>query len=119
KGEKILAKNFFNSDLSGYFLWASITNQFLNCKLKTLDISDILPLSSENLKEQISDIYYSELNFLASLWKFPEDGELEFSHNLSAFEIKEYFEDYFFKNFRIILDGKKVTQADTTKLYKI
>lgn len=117
KGEKLLIKNFFKGDLSGYFLWAAITNQFLNCRLESLDISKKINLSSENLFEEISNIYYKELNFISSLWKFPND-EIEFSHNLSGFELIEYFEEFFFKSFEVRIDEKKLTQADIAKIYK-
>lgn len=118
KGEKLLIKNFFKGDLSGYFLWAAITNQFLNCKLESLDISKKIYLSSNNLFEQISKIYDNELQFVASLWKWSED-EIEFSHSLSNFELLEYFEEYFFRSFELRIDNKKLTQADINKIYII
>jgi hypothetical protein len=118
KGEKILIKNFFRGDLSGYFLWAAITNQFLNCRLESLDISEKINLSSENLFEEISNIYYNELKFISSLLKFQND-EIEFSHSLTGFELIEYFEEFFFKSFEVRIDVKKLIQADIPKIYKV
>ncbi|KQT25892.1 hypothetical protein ASG22_04120 [Chryseobacterium sp. Leaf405] len=118
KGEKFLTKKFFGGNISAYFTWAAITNQFLNCKLESLHISKKIYLSSDKLFEQISDIYNQELKFIGSLWRHKED-KIEFSHNLSDFELLKYFEELFFKSFELRLDKEKLTLSDTNKIYKI
>jgi len=119
KGEKLLIKNFFKGDLSGYFLWAAITNQFLNCRLESLDISKRIYLSSDKLFEEISEIYNNELRFISSLWNPEPKEEVMFSHSLSEFELLEYFEQFFFKSFELRIDRKQLTQISTNKIYKI
>lgn len=118
KGEKFLTNYFFGGNLSAYFLWAAITNQFINCRLKSLDISKKIYLSSDKLFEQILEIYNNELKFISSLWKWPEH-EVEFSNSLSDFELLEYFEEFFFKSFEVRIDNKKLTQTDTVKIYTV
>lgn len=119
KGEKFLTKNFFGGNLSAYFIWAAITNQFLNCKLKSLHISRKIYLDSNKLSEQISEIYNNELKFITSLWNPESDIDIEFSHNLSDFELLEYFEDYLFNYFELWIDREKLTQSNLNKIYKI
>ena len=53
KGEAYLSKNFFGGDLSTYVYFAAITNQFLNCRLTTINYNNGLNFSSENLVEEV------------------------------------------------------------------
>lgn len=137
KGERFLSENYFGGNLSSYVFFASITNQFLNCRLTNINYSNLLNLSTSNFEIEIKEIFDQEIDFLKSIWNFqsdsanylddfsnernivsPNSNHIEFGHNLSDFELYEYFEKYFFKTFEILLDGKRLDILKKDKVRK-
>ena len=114
KGEKFLAKDYFAGDLSAYVLWASICNQFLNCRLDSISTSNKIYLSQDNLYSEISEIYKTELEFLNSFYT-----EFSFVKSLSKIELFEFFKSYLFEQQEIIINNKKVTKQQIAKIYLI
>lgn len=49
KGEKHLNNNFFSGHLSTYVTWAALTNQFLNCTLKSINMNHVISFNSDYL----------------------------------------------------------------------
>lgn len=137
KGEKFLSENFFGGNLSCYIFWASLTNQFLNCRLSSVNSSNFLNLSTHNFENEIKEIFDNEIDFLKSIWNFNSDTvkyleefsgdrgivsygdeQVEFGHNLSHYELYEYFEKYFFHTYEILLDGKRLDILKKDKVRK-
>ncbi len=64
KGEKFANNHFFSGIYSSYVLWASICNQFLNCKLVEIKGSNTLSLTSDNYLDDIKQLYEEEVSNL-------------------------------------------------------
>ena len=109
KGEKHLVRGFFGGDLPAYILWASLTNQFLNCRLK--DISFIkkvylnTPKQYEQLEKIVEDILY-DMEVIE---------ENYFYIYLKPFEKLELFKNFIFSTI-VILDKKKIGASEKVKV---
>jgi hypothetical protein len=109
KGENHLVKDFFGGNLSAYILWASTTNQFLNCKLKSIVVVLKVYLYSENLYEQLEakvkkmlyDLEVIEVGYFYR-WRNP-------------YEKLELFKKFIFSNI-VILDKEKVGVVQKEKI---
>lgn len=101
KGENHLVKDFFGGNLSAYILWASMTNQFLNCRLKDIEIIYKLYLKSENLYQQLDELVKKLLYDIEVI-------EKEYFYILlKPYEKLCLFKDFIFKPI-IILDEEKI-----------
>lgn len=110
KGEKYITKEFFSGSLPSYVLWGAITNQFLNCRLSSINSSNRLNLARENLyKELISMVLYEieQLNDLID--------EYSLFHSLNGYE-KIEFVNSFVKQYTFYIDGKKASLAENNKI---
>ncbi|RAK24178.1 type III restriction/modification enzyme restriction subunit [Flavobacterium aquaticum] len=62
KGETYLNSVFFNGDLSTYVFYIAITNQFTNCRLKSIDFNPDIYFDSESFVESIRQHYLTVVN---------------------------------------------------------
>lgn len=111
KGEKFLAENFFEGNLSTYILWASMCNQFLNCRLADIHISKKIRLTSAELENDILAIYNTEKGFLNSFYE-----EFSLFNSLSEFEKYEYLDTYLFNKCEVLIDNKQLSQIFKDKI---
>lgn len=115
KGEKFLSGTFFGGDLSAYILWASICNQFLNCRLESIQLLDKIYLSSGDFEDTVDKIYHAELNtyILPFKWR----GKLvELSHPYRDYEVYSFFEKYFFDEHITLMDNKRLNGSQVNKI---
>lgn len=110
QGEKCITKEFFNGNLSAYILWAAISNQFLNCKLKTISSSTRINFDKENLFDDVKSFLNVELEELNNAYK-----EFNLYDNLSAYEKLNLIEGLVMQ-ISIYIDDKKATKADKSKI---
>lgn len=111
KGEKYLAENFFGGNISTYILWASMCNQFLNCRLSDIHISRKIYLTSKDIENEIFEIYISHRDFLNSSEEY-----YAFFNSFSAFEKWEYFRTEFFVINEVLVDDNQLTQTYKDKI---
>lgn len=111
KGEKYLAENFFGGNLSTYVLWAAMCNQFLNCKLANVHVSRKIYLTSEDIENEIFEIYNSHKNFLNS-----SDRNFALFNSFSTFEKWEYFKTEFFVFNEVLVDDKQLSSEYKDKI---
>lgn len=125
KIEKHLSKTFFGGNLSNYIIWASLCNQFLNCRLVSINYSKRIYLSSKNLEDEISAIYQNEIfeldnfdysDFDTSIYPDLDILNIKIADNLSDYELYEYFEEYFFKTFEVYVDNVRIIKEDSNKI---
>ncbi|MGO3718220.1 MAG: hypothetical protein ACTJGD_02690 [Mesonia hippocampi] len=105
KGEKHLTKTFFGGNLPAFILWASTTNQFLNCRLKGINFLDAIFLTKENQYEELKSIVKE---------KIYENEVIEVDYmyeRMKPYKKIELFVDYVYTK-PIILDGKKAMKVD-------
>lgn len=110
KGEKHLVKIFFGGDLPGFILWASLTNQFLNCRLKDIDFISRLYLDSKTqykqLEKKVKDLLYEEEVI----------EENYFYNHLKPSEKIIFFKKYLSKII-VFLDNKKLNSVGKEKVF--
>ncbi len=111
KGEKYLTNNFFGGDLSTYVFWASITNQFQNCRLNSIIRKEEIYFNSETLYHDLVSKYEETLGALQE----EVNEDYFFSFKLYS----EMEESITGKNILVYIDGKLATkkQQDTIRLY--
>lgn len=110
QGEKYITKEFFGGNLSAYILWASIGNQFLNCKLKSIKASTKLNFDKENLFDDVKSFINFELEELNNTFE-----EFNLYDSFSAYEKLEFLEKLT-GQMLVNLDSKKATQAEINKI---
>ena len=110
QGEKYLNKEFFGGNLSAYILWASVSNQFLNCKLKSIKASTKLSFENESLYDDVRNFLNVELEVLNNAFE-----EFNLYDSLSAYEKLEFVETIM-KQITIYIDSKKATPAERNKV---
>lgn len=111
KGEKHLTNNFFGGDLSTYVFWASITNQFQNCRLNSIIKKEEIYFNTETLYQDLVSKYDETLSTLL------EEVNEDYIPPLKLYsEMKELITG---KNILAYIDGKMATknQMDTIRLY--
>ena len=111
KGENYLAENFFNGNISTYIIWAAMCNQFLNCRLGKIHISNKIRLSSGNLENEILHIYDSEKKYLNLAFK-----EFSLFNSFSAFEKYENFRSLLFERNKVLVDDKQLSKGYSDKI---
>lgn len=125
KVEKYLSKTFFGGNLSNYIIWAAYCNQFLNCKLNSINSSNRINLSSEKLEDEILGIYQNEIfeidnfdysNFDISMYQDLDIRNIKIADNLSEYELYEYFEEYFFKSHEVFVDNLRIGKEYSNKI---
>lgn len=109
KGEKHLVRDFFGGDLPAYILWASLTNQFLNCKLKDICFIQKIYLDTSKQYQQLEKIVKDTLYDIEVI----EEGV--FYNRLKPFEKLELFKSFIFSKI-IIKDKKKIGAVDKVKV---
>lgn len=110
QGEKHITKEFFGGNLSSYILWASISNQFLNCKLKSIKTSTRLNFDKENLLSDVKAYLNNEVEALNNVL-----DEFNIYDNLFEYE-KIGFINSLLIGVKIYIDGKKATIAENNKV---
>ncbi|AWM14213.1 hypothetical protein DI487_10350 [Flavobacterium sediminis] len=95
KGEKYLNSTFFNGDLSTYVFFTAVTNQFSNCKLKSIYYNPDIYFESESLIEGIRYHYNITANSA-------------FNNNLAQTNLMAYSGHQFFATFNSFLNKRKV-----------
>lgn len=110
KGETYLSKDYFEGNISTYFIWAAMCNQFLNCRLTELKVNKEIRLTHEELELEVKNIYSQQIKFLNSFY-----GEFNLYNSLSLFEKWEYFEDYFFKSHVLLVNGLPISNRNKQK----
>ncbi len=115
KGEKFLSGTYFGGDLPAYILWASICNQFLNCRLHSIQLLDKIYLSSNGFEDTIDKIYQSELNTYVLPFKW-RGSLVELSHPFRDYEIYVLFEKYFFEEHITLIDNKRLNGSQINKI---
>lgn len=109
KGEKHLVRDFFGGDLPAYILWASLTNQFLNCKLKDICFIQRIYLDTSKQYEQLEKIVND------TLYDIEVVEENYFYNYFKPFEKLELFKRFIFSKV-IIRDKKKIDASDKVKV---
>ena len=114
KGEKYLTSQFFGGDLSTYVFWASITNQFQNCKLTSIIKKEEMLFDTENLYSDLVLIYQDILNRSVLL---DEQGVNQ--NGFSKYKLYSELEESIIRNKLVYIDEKSATkkQFDTIRLY--
>jgi hypothetical protein len=114
KGEKYLTSQFFGGDLATYVFWASITNQFQNCKLTSIVKKYEIFFETENLYSDLVEIYQG----LLSNSVFTDEEGLNLNH-FSIYKLHFELEQSIIKNKLVYIDGKSATkkQYDTIRLF--
>jgi hypothetical protein len=110
KGENHLVKNFFGGDLPAYILWASLTNQFLNCRLKNIYFIKKIYLNTSKQYEQLEVIVKDILYDVEVI----EEGY--FNNFLKPFEKLKLFKNFIFSTI-VILDKKKLDAVGKEKVF--
>jgi nitrogen regulatory protein PII len=115
KGEKHLTDNFFGGDLSTYVFWASITNQFQNCRLTSIIRKEDIYFETETLYEDLVREYERTLSALLSTEEEVVNEDYFFPFKLYS----DMEESIIGRNKLVYIDGKVATkkQQDTIKLY--
>lgn len=112
QGEKYITKEFFGGNLPAYILWASISNQFLNCWLKSINSTTKINFNRDNLFNEVkSFVYqYADIEVLNSLF---EGFKLfdSFSGYKKLNIVDEIITDYTFS-----IDNKKATLTERNKI---
>jgi len=101
KGEKYLSQNFFGGDISSFVFWSSICNQFLNCKLQSINSNKNYHLNSENLFEKIVEIkleYENEHQIL--------DNDPIYLCTYDKFRLMSKVYSFLFDEIHLIIDEK-------------
>lgn len=114
KGEKYLTSQFFGGDLATYVFWASITNQFQNCKLTSIYKKKEMFFDTENLYSDLVNIYQDSLS--NSIF-FDEEG-VNLNH-FSKYKLHFELEQSIIRNKFVYIDGELATkkQLDTIRLF--
>ena len=114
KGEQYLSNNFFGGDIATYIFWASITNQFLNCKLTSIVKNDELFFTSDDIQEKVFQFYD---NIVISHLITDEEGVL--LKSISGIKLFEALEHEIINSKVVYINGKKTTKKDheLIKLY--
>ncbi len=112
QGERYITKEFYGGDLSAYILWASISNQFLNCKLKSIIATSKLNFDRDNLFFQVNNFVkdYAEIDFLNSLFV-----EFNLFDSFSGYE-KTKIVEKILSSYIIYIDNKKASVTDKNKV---
>ena len=107
KGEQYLSDNFFDGSISTYIFWAAITNQFLNCRLKSIIKNDELFFTSEDIQEKLIQFYNDVVrNHLI----IDEDGLL--LHSISEIKLFEALENEIINSKVVYINSKKAKKKD-------
>jgi nitrogen regulatory protein PII len=115
KGEKHLTDNFFGGDLSTYVFWASITNQFQNCRLTSIIKKEEIYFETGTLYEDLVREYEGTLSALLS-----SEEEVVNQGYFSSFKLySEMEESIMGRNILVYIDEKLAAkkQLDTIRLY--
>lgn len=114
KGEKYLTNNFFGGDLSTYVFWASITNQFQNCKLTSIIKKEEIFFKAENLYLDLVLIYQDTI--FASVFNDKESRNL---NCFSKYKLYSELEESIIGNKLVYIDAKLATkkQLNTIRLF--
>jgi len=110
QGEKYITKEFFGGNLSAYILWASVSNQFLNCKLKSIKANTRLNFDKENLLNDVRGFLNMEMEELNNTF-----DEFNLYDSLSAYEKLEFIERLM-KQISIYINSKKATIPEQNKV---
>jgi hypothetical protein len=105
-GEKYLSQNFFGGDISSFVFWASICNQFLNCKLHSIGSNKNLHLESDNLFERIVEIKIEYENRC-----FVFDNEFIGIYGDDKFRLMDDIFSFLFNDVQLIIDGSTADKA--------
>lgn len=109
KGEIHLVRGFFGGDLPAYILWASLTNQFLNCRLKDINFIKKIYLNTPRQYEQLEKIVEDILYDIEVI------EENYFYNHLKPFEKLKLFKNFIF-SIIVILDKKKLGASEKVKV---
>lgn len=114
KGEKYLTSQFFGGDLATYVFWASITNQFQNCKLTSIIKNEEIFFESENLYSDLVDIYQDTLS---SFVFFNEEGINQ--NHFSKYKLHLELEQSIIRNKLVYIDRELASkkQLDSIRLF--
>ncbi|MCL6218598.1 DEAD/DEAH box helicase family protein [Zunongwangia pacifica] len=110
QGEKYLSKEYFGGSLPTYIFWAAITNQFLNCKLKTIETSSKINLERENLYSDTKDLIDSEIEIINSL-----SHEFNLFDSFSHYEKLEFIKD-FHHNADLYINNEKASPIENNNV---
>ncbi|MDB0600279.1 DEAD/DEAH box helicase family protein [Tenacibaculum maritimum] len=113
QGEKYITKEFFGGNLSAYILWASLSNQFLNCKLKSIKNATRLDFDKENLLNDVRDFFNAETETLNNVLE-----EFNLFDSLSEYEKFEFINTLIL-NSKIYIDGVKASSYQKYKVHLI
>ncbi|MFK7113785.1 DEAD/DEAH box helicase family protein [Flavobacterium oreochromis] len=113
KGEKYLTSTFFGGDLSTYIFWASITNQFQNCKLTSVLKTEYKYYTSDSIFQNI----LNEYDELTSSRPFKNEESVYLDY-FSHYKLYSDLENQFIGNNIIFIDEKPAIkkQLETIKL---
>ncbi|MCB4807536.1 DEAD/DEAH box helicase family protein [Tamlana sp. 62-3] len=111
QGESYLNNDFFGGSLSVYVLWASITNQFLNCKLVDIDAVKTINFEKVNLFQEVRDWVRNEIQVINKL-----DKNFALFNSFSGFE-KLQFVELFLNDFDIYIDNRRAKLVDRNKVF--
>jgi hypothetical protein len=114
KGEKYLTSQFFGGDLATYVFWASITNQFQNCKLTSIVKKYEIFFEKENLYSYLVKSYQDTLSNSV----FQDEEGLNLNH-FSKYKLYFELEQSIIRNKLVYIDGKSATkkQFDRIRLF--
>ncbi len=111
QGEKYITKEFFGGNLSAYILWASVSNQFLNCRLKGIRTSTRLSFDKENLESDVEDFFNSEIETINSALE-----EYNLFDSLSEYEKIEFINQLMIGS-KIYINDNPATTYDKDKVH--
>lgn len=114
KGEKYLTSQFFGGDLSTYIFWASIANQFQNCKLTNIIRKEEIFFESQELYSDLVLMYQLALNTA----ELNDEHGINLNH-FSIYKLQFELEQSIIRNKLVYIDGKSATkkQFDTIRLF--
>jgi len=105
-GEKYLSQQFFGGDISSFVFWAAISNQFLNCKLHSIESNKNFHLESDNLFEEIVEIKIEYENRC-----FVFDNEFIGIYGDDKFRLMDDIFSFLFNDVQLIIDGSTADKA--------
>lgn len=110
-GEKYLSQNFFGGDISSFVFWASICNQFLNCKLQSITSNKNLHLESENLFDEIVRI--KDENIISY---HLVDYNLIYLNGNDKYLLMSNVYSYLFEEIQLTIDGVFIDNKKTQEI---
>ncbi|MEZ4801143.1 MAG: DEAD/DEAH box helicase family protein [Gelidibacter sp.] len=112
QGEKYITREFFGGNLPAYILWASISNQFLNCWLTSIKATLRINFNRENLFNEVKDLVYAyaDIDALNSLFE-----EYKFFDSFSGYK-KLKIVDEITTNYIFTIDNKNLSITERNKI---